>query len=530
MKMNEKLQQRHLDDLRASGLSDETIIADGYSSASAEEVANVLDWDAGPGMEIEYPTVNGVTPYARIKPDNPVIINGRHAKYLTPKGAGNRLFIPLKVREVFDDPGVDLFITEGEKKASKATQDGYPCIGLSGVWNFRESYKDKHDKKRKRVLPELKEIDWDGRRVFIVFDSDAAENSNVRQAEAALAKTLQKLDADVRIVRLPAGANGDKVGLDDFLVAEGPDAFQKLLTSAEASQEEPSQTSETQPVRLVNLALEHAELFHDRASTPYMRIQHNGSQQIYRCGSRGGKRWLSRLFFEAEDRAANTTALAEAVQLLEAKALFDGEPFELHNRVAEKDGTIWYDLTDEKWRAIRITSDGWAIIDVPPILFLRHEHQTAQVEPVAGGDINRLFEFIAITDEQIRLLLKVWLVACFIPSIPHPVPVLHGPQDSGKSSAFRILRRLIDPSLLEGLSLPRDHNELIQMLSHHWMALFDNVDTIQPWQSDVLCRAVTGEGFSKRQLFTDDEDVIYCIRRCIGLNGINIAATRVSGT
>lgn len=37
---------------------------------------------------------------------------------------------------------------------------------------------------------------------------------------------------------------------------------------------------------------------------------------------------------------------------------------------------------------------------------------------------------------------------------------------------------------------------------------------------------VTGEGFSKRQLFSDDDDVIYNFKRCIALNGVNVVATK----
>ena len=39
-------------------------------------------------------------------------------------------------------------------------------------------------------------------------------------------------------------------------------------------------------------------------------------------------------------------------------------------------------------------------------------------------------------------------------------------------------------------------------------------------------RAVTGSGFQKRQLYTDDDDIIYNFKRCIGLNGINLGATK----
>src|SRR5208283_4824200 len=46
------------------------------------------------------------------------------------------------------------------------------------------------------------------------------------------------------------------------------------------------------------------------------------------------------------------------------------------------------------------------------------------------------------------------------------------------------------------------------------------------WASDIYCRAATGMGFSKRELYSDEEDTIYNFKRCIGLNGINPAARR----
>jgi hypothetical protein len=51
------------------------------------------------------------------------------------------------------------------------------------------------------------------------------------------------------------------------------------------------------------------------------------------------------------------------------------------------------------------------------------------------------------------------------------------------------------------------------------------VTGLKKWHSDALCRASTGEGFSKRQLYTDNDDVIFKYRRCVAINGINIAGT-----
>jgi hypothetical protein len=66
----------------------------------------------------------------------------------------------------------------------------------------------------------------------------------------------------------------------------------------------------------------------------------------------------------------------------------------------------------------------------------------------------------------------------------------------------------------------------VQKLSHNYVAYFDNVSKIQDWLSDQLCRASTGSGFSKRELYTDDDDIIYNFIRCTGINGINIIGLR----
>jgi len=73
------------------------------------------------------------------------------------------------------------------------------------------------------------------------------------------------------------------------------------------------------------------------------------------------------------------------------------------------------------------------------------------------------------------------------------------------------------------LSFPHDGTQLVQQLAHHWAAYYDNIADLPGWVSDTFCRAVTGEGFTKRELYSDDSDFIYEFRRCVGLNGINVA-------
>lgn len=46
---------------------------------------------------------------------------------------------------------------------------------------------------------------------------------------------------------------------------------------------------------------------------------------------------------------------------------------------------------------------------------------------------------------------------------------------------------------------------------------------VPEWLSDEACKAVTGIGHTKRKLYSDDEDIVYEYRRCLGFNGINVS-------
>ncbi len=102
--------------------------------------------------------------------------------------------------------------------------------------------------------------------------------------------------------------------------------------------------------------------------------------------------------------------------------------------------------------------------------------------------------------------------------------VTWGPR-CAKTTFQELEKILVDPSSILTLAFPRDTNEFIQKLAHNYTAYFDNVSHIPDWISDILCRVVTGSGFSKRQLWTDDDDIVYNFIRCVGFNGINLVAT-----
>ena len=57
------------------------------------------------------------------------------------------------------------------------------------------------------------------------------------------------------------------------------------------------------------------------------------------------------------------------------------------------------------------------------------------------------------------------------------------------------------------------------------MAFYDNVKHVPSWLSDEACKAVTGIGQTRCKLYTDDDDILYEYKRCLGFNGINLNLT-----
>ncbi|MCL1976906.1 MAG: hypothetical protein FWG55_02180 [Candidatus Bathyarchaeota archaeon] len=244
------------------------------------------------------------------------------------------------------------------------------------------------------------------------------------------------------------------------------------------------------------------------------------------------KHWLSHLMYDYEEKFVSSENITTVVSILSGKCLSQGKRHNLANRIAYKDNHIWLDMADEFWRTIKISRENWEIVKHSPILFRRYKHQKALVTPVKPKTLteareyaNKLFNHLNISEEH-RLIFLCTTISYLIPNIPHPILVTHGPQGSAKSTLFKLIRRLVDPSKIELLTLPHKIDEIAQQLDHHCVAFYDNLNYLSQEVSDTFCRAVTGAGFSKRELYTNDDDIIFNIKRCIGFNGINQVAEK----
>jgi hypothetical protein len=106
------------------------------------------------------------------------------------------------------------------------------------------------------------------------------------------------------------------------------------------------------------------------------------------------------------------------------------------------------------------------------------------------------------------------------------VLLLQGEQGSAKSSAERLLRALVDPSVAPLRTTPRNEHDLFIAATSAWVIALDNISNLQPWLSDALCRLSTGGGFSTRTLYENREQELFDATRPLVANGIADVATR----
>ena len=312
----------------------------------------------------------------------------------------------------------------------------------------------------------------------------------------------------------------------------GPEDDRKEHTednkSADQQNQEHHRTKTIEAMQLVEDLLK--ELFLDQYGTPYAALEVGDHVEVLSVRKRRLRNYLRYLFFNSTGKALTGEEMSNILSIFEAKAQSEGRIRHLHLRVAEQEGAIYYDLTNAKWEAVKITPDGYSIETSPPILFARYANLVPQDYPAIGKYDKDIFEkFLSlfnVKDAEGRLLIKCYIVSLFVPGVPKPVLMLHGEQGSAKSTMQELIKTLVDPCSVKTLTFPRDINELVQTLAHNYLAYFDNVSHLSEWTSDALCRAVTGSGFSKRALYSDDSDIIYNFTRCIGFNGINLAATK----
>jgi hypothetical protein len=374
------LHEEAVADLRKSGLSDAAIAAAGLYTPPPGDLPRLLSprlvgkvrhvlvfpYDgAGHAVPITRPDE-----FVRCKLFPPVDDGQGHTiRYYQRAGTAPRLYVPAPARAALADSTRVLFVTEGEKKALKANQEGLACIAVGGLWNWQAGG---------RPISDLDRIDWVERETVLVPDSDVWTRPDLVQPVFALGKELEGRGARVSVLKLPSGAAGDKAGLDDYLCAHERKAFDGLP----------------------RIPLKHAAF--TRASAWW-------------------REWVKRKE-DGEETASERTAL----DLLERA----GSVRLLHPAQDVVDGVLWYGLpADDTLVLVTSARQAYRVNQLPEGLGLRHAEpgpstvsreaavrwlttgQEGSVAHAVDGLADFFLRYVVLRDRRTALWIATWTLA-----------------------------------------------------------------------------------------------------------------------
>lgn len=407
--------------------------------------------------------------------------------------------------------GETIWVAEGEKDVQALVRAGVTATcnpGGAGKWRAEYDHY------------------FAGADVKVIRDKDDAG----RKHALHVAEGLRQAGATVQIIEALEGKDAaDHLaaghGLDTFSVIQSEPASRDAAERERAGEDSDTGRGPSQATRLRQLAHERFRLVCGDDGKPYAVAKDGPNIVRPLRGKAGLRNLLAKMYADAFGSVPSQSALTDASTALEGDAdSADVEPVYL--RVAPYEGGVVLDLGTPDGRCVIVTpGQGWRRVPKSPVLFRRTRLIGVMPDPLDGGTLDGFRGLFNVDDYQWPLVVG-WLAAALIPDIPHPILSILGEQGTAKSSAAKMLVLLVDSSAAPLRTQPRDLKSWATQAAASWTVCLDNVSSIQPWLSDALCRAATGDGLVDRMLYSDDDVNVLSFRRVVALTAIGTDALR----
>jgi hypothetical protein len=294
---------------------------------------------------------------------------------------------------------------------------------------------------------------------------------------------------------------------------------------------EPPKKELTQAQKAVALSFDdRIQLWSDPTDgTAYASVRVGKHWENHRIGSLDFESWVraeygARHSVEVNGRRVpvpiSNQALHEAIAMMKAQALAHGARATPSLRIGGNAVEVWLDLGAKDWELIKINEEGWELFTegAPGVGFVRRRGMLELPQPEQNEDIQELRKFLNVGEEDFVLQVG-WLLGAFRYRGPYPVNMLTGVAGAAKTSACRVLQRLIDPNFADLVPL-KEPDDIYVNAYNRFVLGFDNISFITADQADAICRISTGTVYAKRALRTDADQFMMQVCRPILLNGI----------
>ncbi|MDA2912980.1 bifunctional DNA primase/polymerase [Acidobacteriia bacterium AH_259_A11_L15] len=247
---------------------------------------------------------------------------------------------------------------------------------------------------------------------------------------------------------------------------------------------------------------------------------HNGERRLYDVEQSPFQRLLTSI----SGLSSTENFLKFALDLIQTTALRSPPVAEAHmvscfdadsGSLAVSDGGpgIWIRERGGEWEQIQNGDSGF--------FFLTDDDSTRWVPEFSDGGSQRwwldlfLFADYGLSVEDSKTLIHVWLAQQFFPLLrrTRAVPCFLGAQGSGKTTAMRLVGRLLVGEQFDVTGVRRDKEDaFVAAVTNRSVLALDNADSRIPWLPDTLATYATGQRYRLRKLYTTNEEVSYSPR------------------
>ena len=303
------------------------------------------------------------------------------------------------------------------------------------------------------------------------------------------------------------------------LLKYGGDLKQALAAIKEQSYGSQPSSAKAIAKSIIDIALKECKLWHDADGGGYATVI-DGSSENYPLNSKRFHDWLSGVIYKTTGKALGRDQIDQVVRILQHESK-RGPEHPIGIRASAYKDKVYLDLADDERRVVEIDKDEWRITSDCPIKFIRKPAMSALPVPEPGGDLNEFLDLLNLPDGNARMLFIGFMLGAFMPGGPFVIIVLYGECGTGKTSAARAIKYIVDPSDRAPLrSRPKDEPELLLWAQGCLVLALDNLSYLPAWLSDSLCRLSTGGGHSVRKLYTNDDEFFLDAQRPVILTGI----------
>ena len=377
------------------------------------------------------------------------------------------------------------------------------AVGLEGTWNAQ-----KHRRQPAAYPQSLDDDDW--------FRSPARSHISANVTEN-MAGGGERNSHAVAVTEVDEVPQSELIG--------HPTAIGEVAVGSHGSGGGRERGKPSQAQQLTQLARERYTFGVSTTGDPFAVPARGPMVAVTPRGGRSLRAELAAAYLRGTGKPPSQQALTNALTALEGIALATTPAARLALRVAKAGDQLVLDMGGDDGRVILIDRLGWTVSRPSPVLFRRTPLTGVLPTPEHGGDLAGLWDIINVAERD-RGLLLADMVAAYFPDMPHPIMALTGEQGTGKSTATRVIVSLLDPSPVPLRKPPKDVETWAVAAGGSHVVAVDNVSTVPDWFSDSLCRASTGDGDVRRQLYTDGDLFVFAFKRVVILNGIDWGAVR----